>query len=984
MPDHSVPRIPDFNMLRRIGGGSYGVVWIARSLTGIYRAVKVVDRARFNDARPFLRELDGITRFQQTVGNEPRQLALMHVGRDDEQGIFYYVMELADDVDASTDINPDLYVPLTLKALRERRHRLPAAECVRLGIELARALAGLHAAGLIHRDVKPSNIIFVNGVPKLADVGLVSSSDHTLTSLGTPGYAPPEGAGTMEADVYGLGKILYELATGCPTMDFPRLPAEVTTREDTPLLLELNEVLLRACHPDPRERYPSAQAMLDDLLLLQAGKSVKELMRAKHRLRVLARASGVAALLALVALGVLGWMNYRVARQLAAQEAAARQQAERDERLARYSADLHLAQLALNGGDFGVARSALRRQIPAAGEPDLRGIEWRALWNETAGDAERVLGEVGGPPVRALAVAPGEKWLIAQEGEAIRRTVLWDLQTGARRLLADHTFGIAGITDNGNRVVVGTPDRKLEEIDITTGRVTAVAAVSGRVLQNMGDGKRALLGEIVDGIIRLKVLDLTSRTEVASWQSSPEWTPARLGHAALSPDGTLLAAALFTGDGATRRRGLVVWSFTDNRPVLFREGGGQVTTLCFSPDNSRLAVTSAGSPITLVSVHETESDIQIAGNAGLTIGVRFSPDGRRLYTSGEDQRVQIWDLGTQTLVAKFAGHEAFVHAINLDSVSGTLISGGDDGTIRVWPARHVDQSSEPAPLWASTLGDIVFAPQGRELAGTAADGSVHVFDAITREQRLEIADAFHPLAFVEGRLFSLNRSLELVGTDLATGATQLLGLRLQDPDLLTVATSSNGRFVALGTSTGVVELWDRANGRVVVRDKAHSAPVWAIAFAPGAERLATGDRDGEVLLWEVNTSGASVNKRLTADSGCTALIYSPGSNRLMIGRNSGALEDRDATTGELKQTRFAHSRGLWACAFSHDATRLITAGHDHFMIYWSLPELRLIATSILDRADGRDSAPYKLKISDADDAMALMDEGGGFVSWSLQ
>src|SRR4051812_27377367 len=208
------PVIPDFELLRRIGGGSYGDVWLGRSVTGIYRAIKIVDRSRFADERPFLREFEGIMRFQKAVGGQPRQLALLHVGRDNIAGVLYYVMELADDALAGTDIDPATYVPLTLKELRVRRGVLPPEECVQIGVELATALLGLHNAGLIHRDVKPSNVIFVSGLAKLADVGLIASSEQTLTSIGTPGYAPPEGSGTASADLYSLGKILYELSTG--------------------------------------------------------------------------------------------------------------------------------------------------------------------------------------------------------------------------------------------------------------------------------------------------------------------------------------------------------------------------------------------------------------------------------------------------------------------------------------------------------------------------------------------------------------------------------------------------------------------------------------------------------------------------------------------------------------------------------------------------------------------------------------------------
>ncbi|RME70868.1 MAG: hypothetical protein D6781_05525, partial [Verrucomicrobia bacterium] len=171
------PRIPDLTLLRPIGRGSYGEVWLARTVTGVYRAVKIVYRSRFEDERPFLRELDGITRFQRSAGRQQRQLALMHVGTDEADAFFYYVMELADDIETGTDIDPERYTPHTLKAELQRQRPFPAEKAVRLAIELTRALQGLHTCGLIHRDVKPSNIIIVAGLAKIADIGLVSSAD---------------------------------------------------------------------------------------------------------------------------------------------------------------------------------------------------------------------------------------------------------------------------------------------------------------------------------------------------------------------------------------------------------------------------------------------------------------------------------------------------------------------------------------------------------------------------------------------------------------------------------------------------------------------------------------------------------------------------------------------------------------------------------------------------------------------------------------
>ncbi len=298
------PDIADYEMLRVIGRGSYGDVWLARGLTGIVRAIKVVWRDRFADAGPFEREFKGLKEFAAISLGESIQMALLHIGRNDDEGYFYYVMELADDADRGRDIVPASYVPLTLTEARKRRGRLPAAECVNIGVELSRVLAGLHKRGLIHRDIKPSNVIFVGGVAKLADIGLVTPTSDASTFVGTEGFVPPEGPGSPSADVYALGKLLYELSTGLDRQEFPKLPAEVRRLPDSEALFELNEIIIRACEREAASRYSDGAAFLSDLLALQAGSSMRGRRVGKYLLRV-------AALAAILVGGGFVWWKWR-------------------------------------------------------------------------------------------------------------------------------------------------------------------------------------------------------------------------------------------------------------------------------------------------------------------------------------------------------------------------------------------------------------------------------------------------------------------------------------------------------------------------------------------------------------------------------------------------------------------------------------------------------------------------------------------------
>ena len=191
-----VPVIPDYELLRVIGRGAYGEIWLARGLTGAFRAVKVVYRDTFESERAFNREFSGMSAFEPISRAHDGFVDILHVGRNDAAGFFYYVMELADDETTGADIDITRYKPKTLKTTE--RAALPVQECVRLGLLITQALGALHRHGLTHRDIKPSNIIFVDGAPKLADIGLVATTGEQ-SFVGTEGYVPPEGPGSPQA-----------------------------------------------------------------------------------------------------------------------------------------------------------------------------------------------------------------------------------------------------------------------------------------------------------------------------------------------------------------------------------------------------------------------------------------------------------------------------------------------------------------------------------------------------------------------------------------------------------------------------------------------------------------------------------------------------------------------------------------------------------------------------------------------------------------
>jgi CHASE2 domain-containing sensor protein len=265
-----LPEAPDYELFEpAFGEGAYGKVWLARNAIGQWQALKAVYLARFSQrTEPYEREFNGIRRYKPISDQHAGLLRVDFVSTKKAAGYFYYVMELGDGLTAGWEQNPATYIPRDLARMRAEtpNQRLPVRECVRIGCALAEALEFLHQEGLTHRDIKPQNIIFVNNNPKLADVGLVADilapgKEHTY--VGTPGYMPPppEAPGTVQADIYGLGMVLYVIRTGNEPSFFPQVSTTLVAEPEPESFLPLNAVILKACQPDQRLRYSTATEM---------------------------------------------------------------------------------------------------------------------------------------------------------------------------------------------------------------------------------------------------------------------------------------------------------------------------------------------------------------------------------------------------------------------------------------------------------------------------------------------------------------------------------------------------------------------------------------------------------------------------------------------------------------------------------------------------------------------------------------------------
>lgn len=741
--ENPAPVIAGYDLLRRIGRGSYGEVWLAREMaSGSFRAVKVVYRHTFEHDRPFERELSGIQKFEPVSRTHPSQVHILRVGRDHKLGCFYYVMELADDSsgesgkagnwegeqDAATDsatgprfhsplVTPATYNPRTLKHELQRRGRLPFRECLNISLALTTALEHLHANDLIHRDIKPSNVIFVNGVPKLADIGLVTDIGATISHVGTEGFLPPEGPGTPQADLYSLGKVLYEISTGRDRLDFPELPTFVENSTEKETLLELNLIFLKACQNDVRKRYQSAREMFADLALLQSGKSLRRARILEQRLGRLRLTAVAGAAGAVLIVGANFFIQQQRVKRAEAERIRQQYLKEYEQRISTKRREQVLNLYTANGenlqnaGDVAGALVWFSKAFLEEGTASTNLIRRRERLAEMFKRCHKtpVLIAHRGAVNAANWSADGKRLVTASDDHTAQ---VWDAQSGeplGPALKHDAPVRGADLSPDGTRVLTFSAEGRVVIWDLSSGSATPLQPIrevkgaflspAGRQVLTIGDDRAALLWETG-----------SARTRFVFQHEQP------VLRASFSSDGRLAATA--SADRTAR-----VWNTESGEPVtgpLVHEA--RVTLASFSSDGRRLLTCAgrrvrvwnarSGEPAFFVLPHDAEVKLAI-----------FSPDNQFIATASEDSNIRLWNSVTGESIRQFPASDASVHDLRF-SPDGQWLAVASGERVQRWSVRQ----DEPAFLIVhnGVVRGARFSPSGQFVLTSSDDRTARI------------------------------------------------------------------------------------------------------------------------------------------------------------------------------------------------------------------------------------------------------------------
>jgi eukaryotic-like serine/threonine-protein kinase len=861
--------------------------------------------------------------------------------------------------------------------------RLPYFRSVaQIGRQAAQGLEYAHSRRIIHRDIKPSNLLLdTAGVVWIADFGLAKADEDGLTAtgdiLGTLRYMAPErfrGEGDARADVYALGLTLYELMTLRPayeSSDRLKLIEQIKTDEpqrprsiDRHIPRDLETIVLKAIEKEAVSRYPSAEAMAEDLRRFLADEPIRarQVSTSERYWRWARRNPGVALLLAAVAaslvLGMAGTSYYAIQAGKREQEALANARIAHQEKarsdLRSYAAESTLAQKDWQEGELASLQQRLDLLVPHGPDaPDLRGFEWYHLQRLCRLDMQTLPGYSA--PVRCVALSPNGKLLASASGNYGRpgEVKVWDLATG-REL-----FCLRGHNDLVSCVAFSPDSRRLASANggvRTPGEIQFWDAAAGRAL------------------IRVPA----------------HATPVR--GLAFSPDGLQLASVGggFDSNGAYLPGEVKVWDAAGGRQLLRISGNEAAdwpsasSAVAFSPavaEPRRRLAFADGHTVRVCDATTGKELVHVGTHPNLVNSVAYSPNGRLLASGSVDGVVNVWDAesGKQTAV--------FHHA---DGISGLafgpdcrqLAAAAGNSVVKIW---DVTNKHEAVVLRGhrDTVASVAFSPDGWRLASGSGDGTVKLWDPTAAAEAVTLTGHFgavNDLAFdSEGKRLALASSYPYLRVLDTTTGFVVFASPGHCATVLGVAFSFDDRRLASCGEDRTVRVWDATNGVEIFCFRGHTAPIRAVAFSPDGRRLASVSREssrggrpvpGEIMIWDLITGQRvmtlpgrpepggdleSASITFSPDGKClatsegrtvrvwkaatgqeiltmpgverivTRIAYSPDGLRLAVASQDGSVKVWDAVTGEACLAVRGRSTFVRGFAYSPDGRRLVTA-----------------------------------------------------------
>ncbi len=930
------PRIPEHRLLRLIGSGSYGDVWLAQSTTGAWRAIKVVWRNLFRDVRPFDREWTGVQRFEPLSRESEAFVDVLQTGRAEDGEYFYYVMELADDArfegggrpgDGPLQGDGRGYVPRTLAWVLRHDGRMSSPDCLALARRLALGLDCLHQAGLLHRDVKPSNIVYVRGQPRLADIGLVTDLGAARSYVGTDGYIPIEGPNSVQADIFGLGKVLYEVTSGLDRMEFPRMPVG---REDGPsgaLRLEINAVVLRACAASKDARYPTARAMVEDLGVIAAGGSVRGGRGPLSGTRKDGALRPRVALLVLVALALwasAGWWRARKGPGVSRDAGAPGD--------LRSAADvqrvLDLGQ-SLRLWEEGDASGALlwASRAVQAGE-GTEAVADRVRVGQMLEDLPRMEAVLHcGPGLYSAAFSPDGRRVATSDRSGFVQ--VWDVATGAR---------VGGPWSTGEQVVrvrFSTDGRCLMV-------VPPIELPAFRGGEGLGKAQwlDATTGEVLPGGL--------DRVLWGVFSDQGDWV------ACVRASHVVAVSARGGPAGAVRELGA---------------HGEPIEGLAFSPDQRRVASVSddrTGKVWDLSTGREVCPPVALAGQG---LAVAFNPAGDALWTYSSDggrrAALERWRLvpeALRTSVEWMGGPGRRLQRIGGDQPAILAVAASHGARCFREPdgqsASEITFGPSGASRWASS-------PDGRRLLVGAVDGTARIYD-VRSGRRMGVLPKL-ARGVVDAGFSADGRRLLVAGSDGLMRVWSGWDLMPDRPPLpegavwgddppgervVPAAVDPQGRFVlaaaSMGGTTRLFEIpLDGRPARKVDGDRA-GFPVHAIQGSPDGRWWTTRHVRGEKPRGPVNVwlgqyaDGRWTSMDLPHSSGCRAVQFEDDGQHLLTVDDAGLWRRWDAAAGKcVEQQAIPVALGAGIAASTRGSVVATINANLGEVLAWEWPRTRV-------------------------------------------